>query len=187
MKKKLLNTEQDLMAIKAKLFPKKSPNKLKTSSQLNNSNLSSNLILGKPTNYQLSSPDIHLLQSVNNPHLDVDYVIRFSCPEFTSLCPITSQPDFAHLIIEYVAELKIIESKSLKLYLFSFRNHGAFHEDCSIRIAKDLIKVCKPKWLRLSGFWFPRGGIPIDIFFQSGLPPKNIFINDNPSYNYKPR
>jgi 7-cyano-7-deazaguanine reductase len=164
-----------------------STKKISKSAKIDIIDSSSNLSLGKPTNYQFSSPNIDLLQNIDNPHIDVDYVIRFTCPEFTSLCPITSQPDFAHLIIEYVADKKLIESKSLKLYLFSFRNHGAFHEDCTIRIAKDLIKLCKPKWLRLTGYWFPRGGIPIDIFFQSGLPPKNIFLSDNSSYNYKAR
>ncbi len=146
-----------------------------------------NLLLGKNIQYQLNHPNYEILQAINNPHQDLDYVVRFTCPEFTSLCPITSQPDFAHLIIDYIPDKKIIESKSLKLYFFSYRNHGAFHEDCSIGIAKDLIKLCKPKWLRLSGFWFPRGGIPIDIFFQTNQPPKKIFINDNISYNYKAR
>ena len=145
------------------------------------------LILGKDVGYNLTSPNIEILQPILNPHCDVDYVIRFTCPEFTSLCPITSQPDFAHIVIDYVPNKMIIESKSLKLYFFSYRNHGSFHEDCSIKIAKDLINKIKPKWLRLSGFWFPRGGIPIDFFFQTSLPPKDIFINDTPSYNYKAR
>lgn len=181
MKKKIL---------KKKTLSNESINKPKIKSILTNINIKNsmpNLTLGKKTNYQFSKPDINILQNIDNPHLDLDYVIRFTCPEFTSLCPITSQPDFAHLIIEYVADKKLIESKSLKLYLFSFRNHGAFHEDCTIRIAKDLMSLCNPKWFRLSGYWFPRGGIPIDIFFQSGLPPKNIFISDNNSYNYKAR
>jgi 7-cyano-7-deazaguanine reductase len=137
------------------------------------------LLLGKETKYQFTKPEQKILQKVVNPHPDVNYVIRFNCPEFTSICPITSQPDFAHLVIDYVAAKSIIESKSLKLYLFSYRNHGAFHEDCTVRIAKDLIKCIKPKWLRIAGYWYPRGGIPIDIFFQSGKLPKEVWIKEN--------
>lgn len=145
------------------------------------------LLLGSKTGYSFDNPKDSDLQAINNPHCDVDYVIRFSCPEFTSLCPITSQPDFAHIIVDYLPEKKIVESKSLKLYLFSYRNHGAFHEDCTIKIAKDIIKIIKPKWLRISGYWFPRGGIPIDIFFQTSTPPSSIFIGNNPNYDYKAR
>lgn len=101
--------------------------------------------LGEKTNYQYDNPDINILDSVDNPHSDLDYLIKFSCPEFTSICPVTSQPDFANIIIEYVPNKKMVESKSLKLYLTSFRNHGAFHEDCTIRIAKDLILLMNPK------------------------------------------
>ncbi len=144
----------------------------------------SNLNLGQKTNYQLDKIDNKILQSVDNPHTDVTYSIRFSCPEFTSICPITGQPDFAHLVIDYVPNKKIIESKALKLYLFSFRNHGAFHEDCTVQIAKDIIACIKPKWLRIGGYWYPRGGIPIDIFFQTSLPPKDLWIADQgvPAY-----
>jgi len=144
----------------------------------------SNLNLGQKTNYQLDKIDNKILQSVDNPHTDVSYSIRFSCPEFTSICPITGQPDFAHLVIDYVPNKKIIESKALKLYLFSFRNHGAFHEDCTVQIAKDIIACIKPKWLRIGGYWYPRGGIPIDIFFQTSLPPKDLWIADQgvPAY-----
>ena len=119
-----------------------------------------------------------ILQIVDNPHIGTDFVIRFTCPEFTSICPITSQPDFAHLVIDYIASDKIIESKSLKLYLHSFRNHGAFHEDCTIRIAKDIMAISRPKWFRIAGYWYPRGGIPIDIFYQNKLPPKSALIPD---------
>ncbi len=143
--------------------------------------------LGQKTKYNLSNPHLNILEGVKNPHTDIDYSIKFTCPEFTSICPITSQPDFAHIIIDYVPNQKIIESKSLKLYLFSYRNHGAFHEDCTIQIAKDIINCIKPKWLRISGFWYPRGGIPIDIFFENGTLPKNIFIKENNSYNYLAR
>jgi len=143
--------------------------------------------LGQKTNYNLSNPNQNILEGVKNPHTDIDYSIKLTCPEFTSICPITSQPDFAHIIIDYVPNQKIVESKSLKLYLFSYRNHGAFHEDCTVQIGKDIIACIKPKWLRISGFWFPRGGIPIDIFFENGKLPKNIFIKENTSYNYLAR
>ncbi|MDA7704954.1 preQ(1) synthase [Rickettsiales bacterium] len=146
-----------------------------------------NTKLGQNTNYQYDNPDIKILDSVENPHPDVDYLIKFSCPEFTSICPVTSQPDFANIIIEYVPSKKMVESKSLKLYLTSFRNHGAFHEDCTIKIAKDLIALMEPKWFRISGYWYPRGGIPIDIFFQNGEIPKNIHLNHHQEYNYKGR
>jgi 7-cyano-7-deazaguanine reductase len=138
----------------------------------------SQLSLGKKTQYQLQNPDQKILQKVGNPHLDVDYAIRLTCPEFTSICPITGQPDFANLVIDYVPSKSIIESKSLKLYLFSYRNHGAFHEDCTIQIAKDIIACIKPKWFRIGGYWFPRGGIPIDVFFQSGKLPSGVWIED---------
>jgi 7-cyano-7-deazaguanine reductase len=143
--------------------------------------------LGGKTNYQLNKVDSKILEKVSNPHIDVDYAVRFSCPEFTSICPITSQPDFAHLVIDYVPDKSIVESKSLKLYLFSYRNHGAFHEDCTVQIAKDIISCIKPKWLRIGGYWYPRGGIPIDIFFQSGKLPKDLWINDQGVPNYKGR
>jgi 7-cyano-7-deazaguanine reductase len=133
------------------------------------------LSLGNTTTYH-SSPNIKILEKVANPHPDVDYAARFSCPEFTSICPITSQPDFANLIIDYLPNKYILESKSLKLYLFSYRNHGSFHEDCTVRIAKDICKTINPKWLRISGFWYPRGGIPIDVFYQTGPKPESLFI-----------
>lgn len=138
----------------------------------------SQLLLGKKTQYQLEKPDQKILQNVANPHLDIDYAVRLTCPEFTSICPITGQPDFANLVIDYVPSKSIIESKSLKLYLFSYRNHGAFHEDCTIQIAKDLIACIKPKWLRIGGYWFPRGGIPIDVFFQNGKLPEGVWVEE---------
>jgi 7-cyano-7-deazaguanine reductase len=146
-----------------------------------------NLLLGKETKYNLDKPVKSLLFAVDNPHLDCDYSIKLSCPEFTSICPITGQPDFAHLIIDYIPNKKIIESKSLKLYLFSYRNHGAFHENCTVQIAKDIISTISPKWLKISGFWYPRGGIPIDVFFQFGKIPNNVFVKENDSYQYIPR
>ncbi len=125
-----------------------------------------------------ASPDEAELERVENPHGDADYVARFTCPEFTSLCPVTGQPDFAHLVIDYVPGAYILESKSLKHYLHSFRNHGAFHEDCTVAIAKRLAETLKPKWLRIAGFWYPRGGIPIDVFYQTGAAPEGLFIPD---------
>ena len=125
-----------------------------------------------------SSPKKAVLETVPNPQADEDYLVRFSCPEFTSVCPVTGQPDFAHLVIDYVPELQLIESKSLKLYLTSFRNHGAFHEDCTISIAKKITSAAKPKWLRIGGYWYPRGGIPIDIFYQTGKLPVGLWVPD---------
>ena len=143
--------------------------------------------LGSNSSYNYSNPDINILEKVANPHTDVDYNIRFTCPEFTSICPVTGQPDFAHIVIDYLPGKSIVESKSLKLYLTAYRNHGAFHEDCTVRIAKDLIKLLKPKWLRIGGYWYPRGGIPIDIFFQSGKKPKDFFVPDQDVPSYKGR
>src|SRR6266700_5976252 len=117
--------------------------------------------LGKPNRIP-ASPRAAVLDRVANPHPDTDYVARFTAPEFTSLCPVTGQPDFALLVIDYVPDKWLVESKSLKLYLTSFRNHGAFHEACTIRIAKDLVAALAPRWLRIGGYWFPRGGMPID-------------------------
>lgn len=145
------------------------------------------LLLGQKTNYELEKVEKKILQAVDNPHQDIDYSIRFSCPEFTSICPITGQPDFAHLVIDYVPNKEIVESKSLKLYLFSYRNHGAFHEDCTVKIAKDIISCIKPKWLRIGGYWYPRGGIPIDIFFQTGKKPSNLWVPKQNIPTYKAR
>ncbi len=125
-----------------------------------------------------ASPEEAVLDAVPNPHPDVAYVTRFVAPEFTSLCPVTGQPDFAHLVIDFVPNRSLVESKSLKLFLTSFRNHGAFHEDCTVTIAKRIVAAIKPKWLRIGGFWYPRGGMPIDVFYQTGMPPKNIHLPD---------
>lgn len=127
------------------------------------------------------------MEAVPNPHPGEDYLVRLTCPEFTSLCPITGQPDFAHFVIDYVPAKTIVESKSLKLFLASFRNHGAFHEDCTVYIAKRLVKLLKPKWLRINGFWYPRGGIPIDIFWQTGKAPDSIHVPDPGVSPYKGR
>lgn len=122
------------------------------------------------------SPAEAHLEAVENPHPDTDYLIRFTCPEFTSLCPVTGQPDFAHFVIDYAPSASIVESKSLKLFMGSFRNHAAFHEDCTVSIGKRLIDLLEPKWLRIAGYWYPRGGIPIDIFFQNGTLPSGLWI-----------
>jgi 7-cyano-7-deazaguanine reductase len=124
------------------------------------------------------SPAEAILETVPNPHPELLYVVRFTCPEFTSLCPVTGQPDFAHLVIDYVPQAAILESKSLKLYLGAFRNHGAFHEDCTLAIARRVIEAVAPKWLRIGGYWYPRGGIPIDVFYQTGEPPSGLWIPD---------
>ena len=125
-----------------------------------------------------ASPDKATLDTVRNPHPGEAYVVRLVCPEFTTLCPITGQPDFAHLVIDYVPARRLVESKSFKLYLSSFRNQGAFHEDCTLAVAKKIIAAAKPGWLRIAGYWYPRGGIPIDVFWQSGPAPKDLWIPD---------
>ncbi|MCG8441966.1 MAG: preQ(1) synthase [Caulobacterales bacterium] len=130
-----------------------------------------------------AEPDLARLERVPNPHPSEPYAIRFTCPEFTSLCPVTGQPDFAHLVIDYVPGRWIIESKSLKLFLSSFRNHGAFHEACTTLIARRLIDAVEPAWLRIGGYWYPRGGIPIDIFYQHGAAPAGLWI---PEQNVPP-
>ncbi|MBV1798761.1 preQ(1) synthase [Siccirubricoccus sp. G192] len=132
-------------------------------------------LLGRPSGLP-ASPDHALLERVPNPHPGVNYCVRFTAPEFTSLCPLTGQPDFAHLVIDYVPADWLVESKSLKLYLSAFRNHGAFHEACTVAIARRLIVELAPAWLRIGGYWYPRGGIPIDVFYQSGEPPAGVWI-----------
>ena len=131
-----------------------------------------------------TSPEAAILEIVPNPHPETPYLVRFTCPEFTSICPITGQPDFAHLVIDYVPGASLVESKSLKLYLGSFRNHGAFHEDCTVGIGLRLVALMAPGWLRIGGYWYPRGGIPIDVFWQTGAPPTGLWLPDQgvPSY-----
>ncbi len=124
------------------------------------------------------SPDTAILERVPNPHPQTLYLARFAVPEFTSLCPVTGQPDFAHLVIDYAPDQWLIESKSLKLYLGSFRNHGAFHEDCTVGIAKKFVEIAAPRWLRIGGYWYPRGGIPIDVFYQTGAAPDGLWVPD---------
>ena len=134
-----------------------------------------------------TSPDQAVLECVPNPHPDTLYLARFTVPEFTSLCPVTGQPDFAQLVIDYIPGELLVESKSLKLYLSSFRNHGAFHEGCTIEIAKRLEKVLSPIWLRIGGYWYPRGGIPIDVFYQSGEAPEGIWTPEQGVARYRVR
>lgn len=125
--------------------------------------------LGRPTEYGSDyAPEI--LETFENQHTDNDYWVRFNCPEFTTLCPITGQPDFAELRISYIPDKRMVESKSLKLYLFGFRNHGDFHEDCVNTIMKDLVKLMDPKYIEVTGFFTPRGGISIYPFANYGRP-----------------
>jgi 7-cyano-7-deazaguanine reductase len=133
--------------------------------------------LGRKTDLP-ASPDAATLDRVPAPHAGEYYVVRFTAPEFTSLCPVTGQPDFAHIVIDYIPRDTIVESKSLKLYLGSFRNHGAFHEACTMQIAKRLTELLDPVWFRIGAYWYPRGGIPIDVFWQSGAPPAGAWIPD---------
>ena len=133
------------------------------------------------------SPEKAVLERVANPHPDTAYVARFAAPEFTSLCPVTGQPDFAHLVIDYVPADWLVESKSLKLYLASFRNHGAFHEDCTVAIGKRLTTLLEPAYLRIGGYWYPRGGIPIDVFWQTGPPPEEVWIPPHDVAGYRGR
>lgn len=132
-------------------------------------------------------PGKAILESVQNPQADVDYMVRFISPEFTSLCPLTGQPDFAHLVIDYIPSARLVESKSLKLFLGSYRNHGAFHEDCTISIARRIIKEITPKWLRIGGYWYPRGGMPIDVFFAQGEIPQGVWVPDQGVAPYRGR
>ena len=134
-----------------------------------------------------ASPEAAVLDRVTNPHKGERYVVRFTCPEFTSLCPITGQPDFAHLVLDYIPGDWLVESKSLKLYLGAFRNHGAFHEDCTVGIAKRLVAELSPIWLRIGGYWYPRGGIPIDVFWQTGAAPEGVWIPPQDVQSYRGR
>jgi 7-cyano-7-deazaguanine reductase len=150
--------------------------------------------IGKPDVTQLgqmtpipASPEEAVLERVPNPHPDTDYVARFTVPEFTSICPVTGQPDFAHLVIDYVPDQWLVESKSLKLYLTAFRNHGAFHENCTVAIGKRLNGLLAPRYLRIAGYWYPRGGIPIDVFWQTGQVPTGVWLPDTGVAPYRGR
>ncbi|MGV2978062.1 preQ(1) synthase [Roseibium alexandrii] len=132
-------------------------------------------------------PENAVLEKVPNPQAGTKYMVRFVAPEFTSLCPLTSAPDFAHLVIDYVPKDFLVESKSLKLFLGSFRNHGAFHEDCTVSIGKRLVDLLDPEWLRIGGYWYPRGGIPIDVFYQTGPAPEEVWIPEQGVQPYRGR
>jgi 7-cyano-7-deazaguanine reductase len=142
--------------------------------------------LGTPTR-QSASPEEAELERVPSPSQGLDYVVRFVAPEFTSLCPMTGQPDFAHIVIDYIPSTWLVESKSLKLFLTSFRNHGAFHEACTMQIAERLMDLLTPRWFRIGAYWMPRGGIPIDVFWQSGTPPAGAWAPDQGVASYRGR
>jgi 7-cyano-7-deazaguanine reductase len=142
--------------------------------------------LGRPSSIP-ADPDDAALEAVPNPHPGVTYLVRFTCPEFTSLCPVTGQPDFAQLVIDYVPDQLLVESKSLKLFLHSFRNHAGFHEACTVGIARRLVERLSPVWLRIGGYWYPRGGIPIDVFYQTGPAPEGLWVPDQGVAPYRGR
>ena len=133
---------------------------------------------------QTYSPEV--LEAFTNKHQGNDYWVHFNCPEFTSLCPITGQPDFATIYIDYIPDVKMVESKSLKLYLFSFRTHGAFHEDCVNLIMKDLIRLMDPKYIEVTGIFTPRGGISIYPYCNFGRPgSKYEILAENRLFNHQ--
>ncbi len=142
--------------------------------------------LGRPT-AQPASPEDAVLERVASPEPNALYLVRFTAPEFTSLCPMTGQPDFAHIVLDYVPGAWIVESKSLKLYLASFRNHGAFHEACTMQIAQRVQALLEPAWLRIGAYWYPRGGMPIDVFWQTGAPPSGVWIPEQGVPPYRGR
>jgi 7-cyano-7-deazaguanine reductase len=133
---------------------------------------------------QPNNPDDAVLERAANPAADRHYIVRLTCPEFTSLCPLTGQPDFAHMMIDYIPGIWIVESKSFKFLMGSYRNHGAFQEACTMEIAGKLVNLLDPVWLRIGAYWYPRGGIPIDVFWQSGVPPADVWVpaQDVPHY-----
>ena len=145
-----------------------------------------NLQLGRAVTLP-ASPEEAVLDAVPNPHRDSDYVVRFTAPEFTTLCPITGQPDFAHFVIDFVPGRALVESKSLKLYLTSFRNASGFHEATTLTIAKRIVTAIKPKYLRIAGYWYPRGGMPIDIFWQTGKCPASVWLPETGVAPYRGR
>ncbi|HVO16043.1 MAG TPA: preQ(1) synthase [Alphaproteobacteria bacterium] len=134
-----------------------------------------------------ASPEDAILETFDNPHPGTKFVVRLTCPEFTTLCPITGQPDFAHLVVDYIPDEQLVESKSFKLFMASFRNQGTFHEACTVEIAKRIEDAIAPLWLRIGGYWYPRGGIPIDVYYQSGEPPEGVWIPDQGVAAYRGR
>ena len=143
--------------------------------------------LGNPREYRYDDPDASVLETFDNPHPGSTWAVALLCHEFTSLCPVTGQPDFARLVIDYAPAEWLVESKSLKLFLTSFRNHGAFHEDCTLVIGQRLVEAAKPTWLRIGGYWYPRGGIPIDVFWQTGPAPEGLWLPDQGVEPYRGR
>ncbi|HYZ23847.1 MAG TPA: preQ(1) synthase [Rhodopila sp.] len=143
-------------------------------------------VLGRQTNLPVD-PEQAQLERVQNPAQGRNYLIRLTCPEFTSLCPLTGQPDFAHIVVDYVPGEWIVESKSFKLLMVSYRNRGAFHEACTMDIAARLVSLLDPVWLRIGAYWYPRGGIPLDIFWQTGTPPADVWIPNQDVPNYRGR
>jgi 7-cyano-7-deazaguanine reductase len=142
--------------------------------------------LGRPTPVP-ASPDAAVLERVANPAPGRQYLVRFTCPEFTCLCPLTGQPDFAHIVIDYLPGDWIVESKSLKLFLVSFRNHGSFHEATTMQVAHRVLAAIEPLWLRIGGYWYPRGGMPIDVFWQTGAPPDGVWVPPQDVATYRGR
>lgn len=142
--------------------------------------------LGHPAS-QPATPDEAKLERVANPTVGQHYMVRLTCPEFTSLCPVTGQPDFAHIMIDYLPRDWIVETKSFKFLMFSYRNYGAFHEACTMQIAGKLVNLLDPVWLRIGAYWYPRGGIPIDIFWQTGAPPMDVWVPGQDVSHYRGR
>jgi 7-cyano-7-deazaguanine reductase len=134
-----------------------------------------------------ASPEAAVIDYVPNPRPGTLYLVRFAAPEFTSVCPVTGQPDFAHLVIDYVPDATIVESKSLKLFLGSFRNHCGFAEEVTVGIGQRLVAEMKPHWLRIGGYWYPRGGMPIDVFWQSGAPVEGVWLPQQGVQPYRGR
>ncbi len=164
----------------------KTPAKRASKAPASTTALDADLQLGRAVEWP-TSPETAQLDRVPNPQKGTNYLVRFTAPEFTSLCPVTGQPDFAHLMIDFVPDQWLVESKSLKLYFASFRNHGAFHEDCTVAIGRRIAAEIKPKWLRIGGYWYPRGGIPIDVFWQTGSVPKGMWIPEQGVAPYRGR
>ncbi|MGZ9034340.1 MAG: preQ(1) synthase [Rhodospirillales bacterium] len=142
--------------------------------------------LGRPTPIP-DSPDAAVVETVANPEVNELYVVRLTAPEFTTLCPVTGQPDFAHLVVDYVPAARLVESKSFKLYLASFRNHRGCHEACTLAVAGKIRAAVGPQWLRIAGYWYPRGGIPIDVFYQTGAPPAGLWLPETGVAPYRGR
>lgn len=134
-----------------------------------------------------ATPAEAILETIANPDREALYVVRLTCPEFTTLCPVTGQPDFAHLVIDYLPCERLVESKSLKLFLHAFRNAAGFHEATTLAIATKIRAAAEPRWLRIGGYWYPRGGIPIDVFYQTGAPPEGLWLPEQGVPPYRGR